>query len=48
MHYSIRVLDDLPVSGEPARTGGDINAARGLTDRLKELLTDRVESNAGA
>ncbi|MDR2215710.1 MAG: 1-acyl-sn-glycerol-3-phosphate acyltransferase [Nevskiaceae bacterium] len=48
MYFSIRVLDDLPVVGESARLGGDVNAARGLTDQLRQLLTDRVKSNARA
>ncbi len=40
MRYSIAVLDDLPAP--------ESNAARGLTERLKERLTGRVERNAGA
>jgi 1-acyl-sn-glycerol-3-phosphate acyltransferase len=46
--YVIQVLDDVPVSGDSPSWKCDAQAARGLTDRLKDLLTDRVEQNAGA
>lgn len=48
MRYSIEVLDDLPVTdGTPYREN-ETNAARGLTERLRELLTGRVERDARA
>ncbi|MGC4027634.1 MAG: lysophospholipid acyltransferase family protein [Steroidobacteraceae bacterium] len=48
MHYSIRVLDDVPVGRDSSRWESDVQAARGLTCELQELLTERVERNAGA
>jgi 1-acyl-sn-glycerol-3-phosphate acyltransferase len=48
VRYSIKVLDDLPVTDGTPRGETEINAARGLTERLKELLTGPVERNARA
>jgi 1-acyl-sn-glycerol-3-phosphate acyltransferase len=48
MRYLIKVLDDLPVSSDSSSWEADVRTARSLTDRLKELLSDRVERNAGA
>jgi len=46
--YVIQVLDDLPVSGESVCWEGEVQAARGLTERLKQLLDNRAQRNAGA
>jgi 1-acyl-sn-glycerol-3-phosphate acyltransferase len=48
MRYSIKVLDDLPVTDGTPRGDIESNAARGLTERLQELLTGPVERNARA
>jgi 1-acyl-sn-glycerol-3-phosphate acyltransferase len=47
MQYSIEVLDDIPVAGGPVLWDSDVQAARGLTDQLRQLLTNgRVQRNA--
>jgi 1-acyl-sn-glycerol-3-phosphate acyltransferase len=48
MRYSITVLDDLPVTDGAPQGEIESNAARGLTERLKVLLTGPVERNARA
>ena len=48
MRYSIAVLDDLPVTDGTPQGEIETNAARGLTERLKQLLTGPVERNARA
>ncbi len=48
MRYSIEVLDDLPVTDWAPQRELETNAARDLTERMKELLTGTVERNARA
>jgi 1-acyl-sn-glycerol-3-phosphate acyltransferase len=48
MRYCIEVLDDLPVTDWSPQREHETNAARYLTERLKDLLTGRVERNARA
>jgi 1-acyl-sn-glycerol-3-phosphate acyltransferase len=43
MRYSIEVLDDLPVTGGLQQGKTEPNAARSLTERLKQLLTQRSD-----
>lgn len=48
MRYSIEVLDDLPVTDWAPQTEHGANAARELTERLKDLLGGQTERNARA
>lgn len=46
--YVIQVLDDLPGSGDSVPPKSDGLAARGMTERLKQLLGEKARQNAGA
>ncbi|MEO8316069.1 MAG: lysophospholipid acyltransferase family protein [Pseudomonadota bacterium] len=48
MQYSFDVLDDLSVGDTLLKWGDHFLAARDLTNRLQKLLTQQVESDAGA